>query len=64
VLRKACVFRRLRQLLLLLLLLEMRLLVLETWHLAAECLPLRGMRGKVTMLTMLRIRVGIIVKEG
>jgi len=60
VLRKACVFRRLRQLLLL----EMRLLVLETWHLAAECLPLRGMRGKVTMLTMLRIRVGIIVKEG
>jgi len=62
VLRKACVFRRLRQLLLLLL--EMRLLMLETWHLAAECLPLRGMRGKVTMLTMLRIRVGIIVKEG
>jgi hypothetical protein len=62
VLRKACVFRRLRQLLLLLL--EMRLLMLETWHLVAECLPLRGMRGKVTMLTMLRIRVGIIVKEG
>jgi hypothetical protein len=62
--RKACVvFWRLWQLLLLLLKVRL-LLMLETWHLATECLPLRGMRRKVAMLTMRRTRIGIVVKKG